>query len=391
MADIDPNFTCSNPELSRTNVTAEVWMINSEGNLHENSIIAVAICQTLIIAIGIPWNIIVLTTIIIKQLYKEITYILLINLVVSDLLVCLCVLPFNIASAYAQGFNIGNSDHARCQVCHTIVIVIVALVFVSLFTLALMSLDRLIYIKWPLLYKDKITAGKLIIVLCIVWIFCILISIPPVFGLGEIKFANILSSCSLLVVGETPLTANVNYVILLAFIGFFPFMTTVIANIWLLTIVCKNVRGRHKKSVNVNSSRFDSETLRRNSESQLKTDFHKRQIRLAQVFGALFTANVVTWVPSILIAVIGAAIGVENIPPPAFALVYLAYVSQPAIHPVLETCLVGKARVMLFKCIFFCRRKSKRSFNSGSGPLQLQTKKSSVSSISNITIPLQIK
>ena len=56
MADIDPNFTCSNPELSRTNVTAEVWMINSEGNLHENSIIAVAICQTLIIAIGIPWN-----------------------------------------------------------------------------------------------------------------------------------------------------------------------------------------------------------------------------------------------------------------------------------------------------------------------------------------------
>ena len=66
MADIDPNFTCSNPELSRT-------------NLHENSIIAVAICQTLIIAIGIPWNIIVLTTIIIKQLYKEITYIVLIT------------------------------------------------------------------------------------------------------------------------------------------------------------------------------------------------------------------------------------------------------------------------------------------------------------------------
>ncbi len=71
MADIDPNFTCSDPELSRTNVTSEVWMILSEGPLHENGVLAVAICQTLIIAVGIPWNIIVLAFIMIKKHYKN--------------------------------------------------------------------------------------------------------------------------------------------------------------------------------------------------------------------------------------------------------------------------------------------------------------------------------
>ena len=384
MADIDPNFTCSDPELSRTNVTSEVWMILSEGPLHENGVLAVAICQTLIIAVGIPWNIIVLAFIMIKKHYKEPTYILLMNLVLADLLVCSCVLPFNIVSAFTTEFSIGGSDYVRCQVCHTIVVFILSLIYVSLFTLALMSLDRLIYIKWPIQYEKKITKCKTISLLLGVWVLCILISLPPVFGFGEIKFANILSSCSLLTVGETRITANINYVVFLAFIGFFPFMTTLIVNIWLLAIVCKSVRQRHKKSVTSNKGHIGSDTLRRNSERKFKTDYHKRQILLAQVFGAIFTANVVTWVPSILIAMISAVIGAEQISPPALAFVYLAYISQPAIHPVLETCLVGKAKVTLFKFLCFCKRKPKRSHHSTSSTTRAVTQKSSVASLNVI-------
>ncbi len=163
------------------------------------------------------------------------------NLVLADLLACSCVLPFNIVSAFTTEFSIGSSDYVRCQVCHTIVIVIVALIFISLFTQALMALDRLVYIKWPIKYEKKITKCRTISLLVGVWVLCIFISLPPVFGIGEIKFANIFSSCTLLTVGETRITANINYVFFLALVGFVPFMTTFSVNIGLLVIVCKNV------------------------------------------------------------------------------------------------------------------------------------------------------
>ncbi len=358
------NFTCSDPELSRINVTTEAWIIQSEGPLHDSGILIVAVCLTLIIAIGIPWNIVVLAFIIQKKHFKEPTYILLISLVITDLLVCSCGLTFSIASAFRTEFNIGSSDYARCQVCHTVIIITVSLIFISLFILALMSLDRLIYIKYPILYEAEVTPQRILPCLLVVCVFCILVSLPPVFGFGEIKFSTSLSACSLIAWGTTRVTANIYYMALLSFVGFFPFMTTLIVNIWLLIIVCKSVQKRHKKRTMSNNSRMDSENIRRNSEKQFRADYHKQQILLAQVFGAIFIANVVTWVPIIVIAVAGAVFGAEKIHPLAYTLVYLAYTSQPAIHPILESCLIGKARVALFNSLFFWKRKSKNSLNS---------------------------
>ncbi len=361
MADIDPNFTCSNPDLSRTNVTPEVWKILSEGKLHEDSITAVAVCQVLIVAIGIPWNAIVLASIVFHRRYKDPTYILLMNLVVTDLLVCMCVLPFNIQSAFAREFTLGSSDKTRCQVCQTIVITIVILVFTSLFTLALMSIDRLMYIKWPMYYKKYVTHKMVAVLLCIIWILCVLASIPPVFGLGEIKFANILSSCSLFTVGRTQVADNILYIMVLVVVGALPFMTTLIANIWLLLLLCRNMDTRHKRHVDNNRHTFESSKTKSIIERNLTASYHREQIQLAYVFGAIFAANVITWLPTILISMAATAVGTENVPEPTYAFVYVSYVCQPAIHPVLETCLVGKARSTIFKtmCCFLRRMKKK--------------------------------
>ena len=375
MADIDPNFTCSNPGLSHTNITTEVWMIQSEGPLHESSITAVAICQVIIMAIGIPWNAIVLASIVIKQRYKEPTYVLLINLVVADLLACLLVLPFNVKSSFAQEFSIGNSDYTRCRVCHTIVITIVALVFISLFTLALMSVDRLIYIKWPFQYTEYVTLKLVLITLCLIWMLCILVSIPPVFGFGEIKFTNILSSCSLFSIGKTTLTANINYIMLLVLVGAFPFITTLIVNIWLLIILCESISRRHKRHVDNSRITFDLFKKKSTREKYLIAKFHKEQIHLAQVFAAIFIANIMTWVPTIAIELVAVVIGSENIPLHIFALVYLSFVSQPAIHPVVETCLIGKARAMIFRSLCCLIIKCKHKNTTSSNPIHQQNNK----------------
>ena len=119
------------------------------GKIHEETVLASAIIHLLLVIVGIPWNIIVLITIFSKCLFKQPTYILLLNLVVADLL-NLCFLFFIVSSNITQEFALGNSDYSRCPVSHTVVISMISLNFVSYYTLTLMSIDRLIYLKWPL-------------------------------------------------------------------------------------------------------------------------------------------------------------------------------------------------------------------------------------------------
>ena len=67
--DIDKNFSCSDPELSRVNVSEHLWMIKSEGIQHESSITAMAAVQLLYVLVELPWNSVVAVTILVKQLF----------------------------------------------------------------------------------------------------------------------------------------------------------------------------------------------------------------------------------------------------------------------------------------------------------------------------------
>lgn len=358
------NFSCYNPDLSESFVTDQAWRLIPGSQHHTNTTIAVGIAQILFIVIGAPWNLIVLLSILKSRLYKEPTYVLLINLVVVDLLVCVCVLPFNAQSALAKEFTIGNSDLARCNACYAILISILILVYISLFTLALMSVDRLIYIRWPLKYPMVMSFKFVLASLVIVWCICVLVCILPAFGIGHIGFSNNVGSCSLQLSGKTRITNNINFVMVLVLVAIFPFMTTVVSNIWLLYLVCATIRARHTKKMERMSQRNISRLDQRNSEQSMKVTYYKQQVILAQVFGALFAANIITWIPTVFISLASAIVGGENVPRPLFAFVYLAYVSQPVIHPMLETCLLGRARAVIVKCLCCSCRKKRTSWTS---------------------------
>ena len=359
MADILVNFSCSDPNLSRDSLTDIVWRIASEGPSHENGVVIMAAIMIVFLIIAIPWNIVVMIAVVKKKLYREPAFVLLLNLIVADLLVYLFVMPFNIYSALAKEFTLGSTDYTRCQVCHTIVSTIICLVYVSLFCLALMSLDRLVYIKWPLAYSKYVSIKLVLVVLLAVWILCIIISAFPAFGIGETKYANVLSSCSLIVGGETHLTANFNYIVILVFVGIFPFVTALVSNVWLLVLVCKTLYSGYNKNMEKESCRPTTSEEVKVTKDKLKSDYQKQQLYLAQVFGALFAVNVITWIPTIFISLVSAAIGTDQVPAPAFAFMFLAFVSQPAIHPILETCFVGRARKAIWNYLCFCRKKRK--------------------------------
>ena len=66
----------------------------------------------------------------------------------------------------------------RYEICQLGVIYLV-LTFISLNTLALISVDRFLYIKKPLHYNMIVTIKKTLVAVLLLWMFSILVSIPP--------------------------------------------------------------------------------------------------------------------------------------------------------------------------------------------------------------------
>ena len=353
-------FTCSAPDLSRTSVNESVWTLEAEDRAHLDSVRSIAAFQIIYVVLGVPWNLVVIGVILVNKLFSKPTHLLLLSLAVSDLLICICVMPFNIITALAGRFFIGSSDYARCQVCHFYVITIIVMIYVSLFIVALMAIDRLIYIKYPLQYQNIMTIKKMSVMVVVVWTFCILIGLPPVFGFGEIRFSNIVGSCTTIFSAETTVGPSVYYIIMLVVIALFPFFTTLVANVWLLIVIRKTIRRRFTRKMTTTMSlpaTGQPSFERARSVHKIKSNFNQQQISLAKVFGAIFIVNTITWIPTVFISFASGAVGSENVPPEAFSFVFLAFLSQPAIHPMLEAFLVKKIRDTMMKYVFCCKRR----------------------------------
>ncbi len=350
------NFSCSDYSLSRVAITEEEWMVQLRGPGHDESITALAMCQLIISVIGSVWNTIVLAVILLKKKFKDPTYVLLMNLVVVDLLVCMFVLPFNIKSAITREFSIGHSDYTRCILCQAIGIILMALIFVSSFTLSFLSLDRLVYIKWPFKYKHHVKPKRALILNVLIWIISITVTMPPVFGFGEIEFLSTLSLCSPLTEGHSRFSDNIYYFVFLILVGLLPFLMGLVANTWILILACKFInRNRQCQYGNGINGEANHDTAR-NNECQDK------KIHLAQVFGALFLVDIVPWLPILVTPLVQAVLRNKDVPIVLYVVLYLSVVSLSAIHPALETCLVGKARDVIYKslcCCFMQRKKAK--------------------------------
>ena len=349
------NFTCSAQNLSRNNATELAWTLQV-GDGNRQSVIVVAVFQFIFLVVGIPSNILVIAAILKNKLLSQPTHLLLLNLAVSDLLVCVLVMPFNIVTALAGRFIIGSTDYVRCQFCQIFIITIIMMIFLSLFTVASMSVDRIIYIKYPLKYPKIVTFKRMIVVMLIAWTLCIFIGLPPVFGVGEIGYSKIVGTCSIILHSSTREAYSVYYICLLVCVAIFPFITTVVANVWLLFIMLRFLWTKYNKVMS-NMKNFSSQSSLEHIQSvhNIESKYNMQQIFLAKVFGTIFVVNIVTWIPTVFIALASGIVGGDRIPPETFSFIFIMFLSQPAIHPILETFLVTKVRNSLSKCICCCR------------------------------------
>ena len=344
------NFTFSCfVNVSDSSLSDFAWLVSdpvdpdfdTAGNGH-----ATAAIVLLLFLLALPWNTFVIASIIKKNLHTQPTIMLLLNLTITNLLLALLVMPFVIVSGIRGEYTFGKTDKVRCFVCQSGILNII-LPWVSVHTLALMSLDRFLYLKKPLAYTSIVTPKRTIAVIVAVWALCIVLAVPTLFGFGEIRFSFAVATCVPFLVGNTPIAPNYYYIAMITIEALIPIVTLFVLYFWIVCIVRSSLTRRLKRSMSLASKSQNNEQSRKAST----TEYRRSQVRLVWLFGSIFTGNIVTWLPMVGLAVSAAVLGAGKIPTPAYSIAYLSFMSETVIHPILEACLIKDIAQMTTECL----------------------------------------
>lgn len=333
-----PTFSCLNDSIvSSTNVTnPSFWMLRPQ--LLKGSP-AVAVVIGVFFVVAFCWNLFILASFLIKHhLLKEPGNIFLFNLALVDFLVTVSNMLFSVVSESAREFVFGSEDVTRCKLCDTFGFLLIFLIAVSLHTLAALSVDRFILLAWPLKYKSIVNKRGAIIMLCLIWLIGFLIALPPLLRFGQYEFNTNFGACIPRFVDDPLLSPyNFNYVLLLVIEALIPLLILAVTNIWTYKIVSKvlkrNFRRRRTfhEGVTVEVKR---ESLRHQHQQQ----------QLVKVFAALFIAHLISWTPVIVVVFIVVGINASRIPPQIYIFGWICYLTNPVLHPIIETFFVKDLR-----------------------------------------------
>ena len=320
-------------------ITTSYWRVNPD--LTALGIITGSVMLVFFL-IGLPSNILIIISIILQKLYRQPTHLLLLSLALADILMCLLVMPFIIISGIAGEFVLGESDYARCKVCQ-LGIALVPLGTFSLHILALMSLDRFLFIRYPLRYDNIVTKNKVMTSIVAISILSILLGIPPLFGFGDIYFDHPTFSCSPRFDYMTKVTKNVYYLVVVAVEAMLPLSMLITTNVGILYIAQRHIKQIYntKKSLN-NASQL--ENYHQKLKIKLCQEKYRKQLQLMRTFGAIFIAHMITWTPLIIRIFESLIRDSDNHSQWSNFIVITSINSLPALHPLLEAWILPEIR-----------------------------------------------
>ena len=350
-----PTYSCFDSNLSGNSVTPEYWNSHSISNdFRINSVLSAAV-SLLFLVIGLPSNVFIIVSIIQKKLCQDTAHILLLNLALSDFLVCLLVIPFIVVTGFAGEFVFGGSDSTRCQICQFGVILVILSV-VSIHTICWMSIDRFIFIKFPLRYEKWVTKYRVMAVLFLSWLLAIAEGILPVFGIGEIQYSYRLSTCTLNLDDVTINgISNRQYGIFIAALQIPPVTMAIIVNTWIACIARVQVKRVYRTRRNL-GNQIDLTGHSKSLRKKIHKQKNKVQLVLLRVFGAIVLAHLISWMPIIMLILTLAIVDSDSVPLALLSIPFLFFLMHSALLPLIEGSFIPKIRNTFTKVtgIEFC-------------------------------------
>ena len=314
--------------------------------------LAYAVSYLLYLLVGLSWNVLVMVAIVRQRLYTQPTILLLLNLVLTDFLVLLLVLPFPMVTGFAGEYVFGTSDQIRCQVCKAHLIVKVILNLSLIFSIPLLAFDRFLFIHQPLHYDRWITSKRMLLAVFVSWTLCILCSVFEMLLLKEVRFDPLTLVC----VWEISKHSFFHIFSLLVLI--LSYTVLLICNIWVIVIALKNIRAVYqvqKPSLSVEERRFSRERI----NNHIKQMRSRKQLHTTRVFGGIICANSLVWLPTSFLAI--ASFQLFILPFEYVIVATLLFYSQVILHPLLETTLIRDIWQPIKTIVTPCCRKKKNA------------------------------
>lgn len=330
-------FDCRLTDQSGSFITNRShWQIE-EGK--EVGTIITGVLVLLLFLVGSIWNLFIIITYIAKRkLLREPANIFLLNVAITDLLICITSMVFSFVTAFGQEYVFGNTDVARCAVCNLDGFFFLFLVLVSLHLLAALSVDRFILLSRPLRYKRFMNRWKAIVICVCVYVLCFIIAILPVIGFGQIDFNVRLAAC---LPRFTP-SRNFFFVVVMAIEALIPIGVIAVTNVWTYRLVSRFLKKNFRRK----------STYRRRDEEQAKSadgqKHQKQQKQLVKVFGALLIGNIISYTPTAVTVFLFLFLLLNDmediIPAEVYILGFVSFLTSAVIHPIVESFFVKELR-----------------------------------------------
>ena len=317
----------------------------------QNHNVALTVIYLLFLVVGLPWNLLVVVTIVKEKLYTQPTIILLLNLVLTDLLVLLLVTPFVVVTGLAGEYVFGGSDRVRCEVCRVDLIVEDTLYLSVLGTITLLALDRFFFIHKPLHYERLVTAKRMLVAVLVMWGMCAFFTLLELAIVRNVRFDPLLLNCE----WDTEIYFHILSIMLILL----PYLVILVCNIRVICIVLKNIRAIYK--VQKPSLRSEKRMSRQVFNSRMKHTRNKKQLHLMEVFGAIIFFNSMSWLPLVILVIVAVVREAVTFTIPngyvLFALILFRI--EVVIYPILETTLISDIRNPMKKMVtcVSCRKK----------------------------------
>ena len=332
-------YSCYRVDPSADSINDSAWTYTSQPDSEQFRIngFVLASFLTIILLVGTILNVLVAAIICRKHLYTQPTFLLLLNLSVTDLLLCVLVMPFHIITGFSGEFVFGNSDLIRCRVCK-IAMVLTVLIAQSLYSVSLLSFDRFLFITKPLRYHQFVRIKTIVPAIFLTWLISISIGLPPLFEVGQINYSQALFHCTLDIHEETV------YTLILVFAALPPLTVIIVFTIWVACIAQNQLRKVYKTQLSFTSAAEKLDSTMRTVYKRTKKRRSQLQFHLVRVFGAIIVINIVTWLPMLGWICAAAATSKQDIPLFFKSMAYISFLTQPALHPILEASLISEIK-----------------------------------------------
>ena len=298
--------------------------------------------------IGLPLNVLVIGIIFKKKLFTRPSVMLMLNLAICNFLSCLLAMPFPlVASILAKNNsikeNIVADDFTIFNKLCDASFLYVLFQSVSILTVAMMSLDRVIYLKKPLTYEGIVTPWRMLTAILVVWIVSIGISLPPLFGVRRYHYNQMLDTCS-------SSGGHVPYYVLLISLIALGTLIQLFGCGCIIYITRKHLLRNLRRSLGNNTqTQNDCET-----QNYILRNHKKSQLQLVKVFGAIVTVSLLTALPTIVSGVIGPFASPGTTLTAYDIIASIINFSRPVLHPIMESYMTHEIRSVISKSCQSC-------------------------------------